>query len=250
MTNNPNKLNEIVSNAERIGVIGSPSSTNELALDIMAGAVGKKLVGELAFFHYPQENNTNYALGQITEVTLRNIWHEDPTMRSLIRQRGRVDAVSERQDTHQGEMIVSAVFADAQGNYRPSILGTVPATGTPIYLADDDVLKELLKAYQSQVFYLGHVYGSKPKLPLWFKHFEQGVDGAGEAYHIGIFGKTGSGKSVLGRMLLLAYAKHRKMGIFVFDPQGEFSLGLKNPNSKLSIGNVLHPTLLNGLNTP
>jgi uncharacterized protein DUF4338 len=37
-----------------------------------------------------QDTSAHYALGQITEVQLRNVWHEDPTMRSLIRQRGRV----------------------------------------------------------------------------------------------------------------------------------------------------------------
>jgi len=47
--------------------------------------------------------------------------------------------------------------------------------------------------------------------------------GAGEAYHIGIFGKTGSGKSVLAKMALTGYAKHPRMAIFVIDPQGEFS---------------------------
>ncbi|PJF38020.1 MAG: ATPase, partial [Phototrophicales bacterium] len=124
------KLNQLVDKAERIGVIGSPSSTAELALDIMASAVNKKLVGELALFRYMQDGLSHYSLGQITEITLRNVWHEDPTMRSLIRYRGKVDAVSERQDTHQGEMIVSAVFSDNHGTYRPSILGTVPATGT------------------------------------------------------------------------------------------------------------------------
>lgn len=241
------KLSELMSKAENIGVIGSPSSTIELALDIMAQSVSKKLVGELAFFRYPQDNNMNYALGQITEVKLRNIWHEDPTMRSLIRQKGRVDAVSERQDTHLGEMIVSAVFANEQGNYRPSILGTVPATGTPILLADDDVLNILLAPYRSQIFYLGHVYGSRPKLPLWFKHFERGTDGAGESYHIGIFGKTGSGKSVLAKMIILGYARHSKMGLFIFDPQGEFSMGLDNSQRQLSIGNVLHPSILRGM---
>lgn len=237
-------LEQLIAKAERIGVIGSPSSTNELALDIMASAVNKKLVGELAFFPYSQESYTNYALGQITEITLRNIWHEDPTMRSLIRQRGRVDSISERQDTHQGQMIISAVFANENGNYRPSILGTVPATGTPIYLADDDILKELLSPYQSQLFYLGYVYGSKPKLPLWFKHFDSGQDGAGEAYHLGIFGKTGSGKSVLAKMILLAYMRHRKMGLFVLDPQGEFALDLQNTQPTPTMGRILHSALI------
>ena len=103
-------LDQLLSSVERIGVIGSPSTTGELSLDILGAAVGRKLVGELALFRFVQDSAPHYALGQITEVKLRNIWHEDATMRSLIRQRGRVDAVSERQDTHQGEMTVSAVF--------------------------------------------------------------------------------------------------------------------------------------------
>lgn len=167
-----NKIDQILGTVERIGVIGSPSATSELSLDILGSAVGSKLVGEIALFHFLQDGTPHYALGQITEVKLRNIWHEDPTMRSLIRQRGRVDAVSERQDTHQGEMTVSAVFARNSKGYEPSILGTVPSTGTHIHLINDDVLDELLAPYKQQMFYLGKVYGSKPKLPLWFKHFD------------------------------------------------------------------------------
>lgn len=216
-------LDQLVDEAERIGVVGSPSSTSEMALDILAGAVNKKLVGELALFRYHQDGLSHYALGQITEVKLRNVWHEDPTMRSLIRQRGRVDTVSERQDTHLGEMTISAVFSAGSNGYRPSILGTVPATGTPIHLVNDAVLSELLSPYRDQLFYLGHVYGSKPLLPLWFKHFDTGPQGAGEAYHLGIFGKTGSGKSVLAKMILLAYARYPKMALLVIDPQGEFA---------------------------
>jgi hypothetical protein len=220
-------LDQLVDGAEWIGVVGSPSSTNKLTLDILAGAVNKKLVGELALFRYCQDGLSHYALGQITEVQLRNAWHEEPTMRSLIRQRGRVDTISERQDTHAAEMIISAVFSRESNGYRPSQLGTVPATGTPIYLVNDAVLSELLAPYRDQLFYLGRVYGSKPLLPLWFKHFDTGAQGAGEAYHLGIFGKTGSGKSVLAKMILLAYARHREMGILVLDPQGEFAKGVR-----------------------
>lgn len=219
-----NKLQQLVDETERLGVVGSPSSTAQLALDILGSAVNRKLVGELALFHFNQDATRHFALGQITEVQLRNIWHEDPTMRSLIRQRGRVDAVSERQDTHLGQMILSAVFkVGGTKGYEPSILGTVPSTGTLIHLVTDEVLEELLRPYQEQIFYLGHVYGSTPKLPLWFKHFDRGPDGAGEAYHMGIFGKTGSGKSVLAKMILTAYARYPKMGLLVIDPQGEFS---------------------------
>ncbi len=236
-------LEQIVDETERLGVIGSPSSTAELALDILGVAVTRKLVGELALFRFLQDGRPHYALGQITEVRLRNIWHEDPTMRSLIRQRGRVDAVSERQDTHLGQMVISAVFREEDTvGYEPSILGTVPPTGTAIHLVNDSILDELLRPYRDQIFYLGHVYGSKPRLPLWFKHFDRGPDGAGEAYHLGIFGKTGSGKSVLAKMILLAYARYPRMALLVIDPQGEFSRDMKEGGTSgefaLPVGDV------------
>ena len=223
MNNEGTNIEQLISSSERIGTIGSPSSTSELSLDILGTAVSKKLVGELALFRFSQDGKPHYALGQITEVQLRNIWLEDPTMRSLARQRGQVNPVSGQQDTHLGDMTVSAVFCDDGNKFEPSILGTVPATGTYIHLVTDHILDRLLERYQDEIFYLGHVYGSTPKLPLWFKHFGTGPHGAGEAYHLGIFGKTGSGKSVLAKMILIAYARYPEMAIFVIDPQGEFS---------------------------
>src|SRR6266511_2699950 len=224
MSQQKQNLDVLIDQTERIGVVGSPSSTSQLTLDILGTAVTRKLVGELAIFRFVQDSLSHYALGQITEVKLRNIWHEDPTMRSLIRQRGRVDAVSERQDTHLAKMVVSAVFRQADGTgFDPSILGTVPPTGTLIEAVSDAVLDAMLECYCGHLFFLGRVYGSTPKLPLWFKHFDRGLEGAGEAYHLGIFGKTGSGKSVLAKMLLVVYARYQEMGVLVIDPQGEFA---------------------------
>jgi hypothetical protein len=217
-------VHNLLAQSERIGVIGSPSSTAELALDILGTAVTRKLVGELALFEFEQDGSPHYALGQITEIELRNVWHEDPTIRSLIRQRGSVDAISARQDTHQGRLITSAVFRELKaGAYDASMLGTIPSTGTWILVVTDPVIEALLRRYREQIFYLGRVYGSQPKLPLWFKHFGTGADGAGEAYHLGVFGKTGSGKSALAKMMLTAYARYPQMGLLVIDPQGEIA---------------------------
>ena len=228
MNDESTKLEKILGESEQLGIIGSPSSTTELALDILGSAAQRKLVGELALFPFSQDSSQHYALGQITEIQLKNTWHEDPTMRSLIRQRGRVDAVSERQDTHLGKMSVSAVFRELSNrNYQPSILGTVPSTGTPIRIVTDSAIQEVLGGYRDQLFYLGHVYGSEPRLPLWFKHFDSGLNGAGEAYHIGIFGKTGSGKSVLAKMILTSYLRYNNMALLVIDPQGEFSRDMR-----------------------
>ena len=227
------KLSSAMSDASRIGIIGSPSSTTEVCLEIMGHSVSRKLVGELVLFNYTQDGMDHHALGQINEVRMSNILHESPPIRSLARQRGKVDHVSAQQDTHQGKMTVSSVFMRAASSngaisYEPSILGTVPATGTPIYVADDKILSALLHPYREQLFYLGRVYGSKPKMPMWFKHFDHGANGLGEAYHLGIFGMTGAGKSTLAKMVMLAYTKHPEMAILVLDPKGEFSKDTAN----------------------
>ena len=219
-------IKKVFDSAERIGVIGSPSSTGGLTIDILGTAVNKRLVGNLSIFHYIQEGKDHYALGQITKITMQNIWAQDPTMRGLIRQKGRVDPITERQDVHTAEMLPSSVFCRGSRALEPSILGTVPSTGASIKLVNENIMNALLADYMSELFYLGRAYGTDVRMPMWFKHFEdpqKEPGGVGEAYHIGIFGKTGSGKSVLAKMMLAVYARHKKMSIFILDPQGEYS---------------------------
>lgn len=220
--NRVEKIKEMFDSSERIGVIGSPSSTSEIAADILGTAVNKRLVGNLCVFNYLQDGRDHFALGQITEVGMRNIWAEDPTMRSLIRQKGSVEPITERQDYHYAKIGVSSVFS-VTSKVEPSMFGTVPSTGTSVRLMSEKLMLELLQDFRNEFTFLGRVYGTEMKMPMWFKHFGEPPEGAGEAYHIGIFGKTGSGKSVLSKMILIAYAKNANMTIFVLDPQGEFT---------------------------
>ncbi|MHA1250775.1 MAG: ATP-binding protein [Candidatus Helarchaeota archaeon] len=227
------RIKDIFDNAERIGVIGSPSSTGELTIDILGTAVNKRLVGNLSIFHYIQENKDHYALGQITEIVMENVWTQDPTMRGIIRQKGRVDPITEKQDIHLAKMMVSSVFCKDHDGLKPSIFGTVPSTGTSIRLLDENIMNALLFDYKNEIFYLGMAYGTNIKMPTWLKHFGSSSFGSGEAYHIGIFGKTGSGKSVLAKMMMLGYARHKEMTIFVLDPQGDFTKDFRqNPQIK------------------
>lgn len=212
-----------VDRSERVGVMGSPSSTSGLTIDLLGTAVNKRLVGKLAFFAFDQDSIDHYALGQIVQIMLQNVWTQDPTMKGLIRLKGRVDPITERQDTHTAKMTISSVFANEGSTVNQSILGTVPSTGTDIKLLNEEVLNSLLFSFRNELFYLGRAYGADILLPMWFKHYGSGDMGAGEAYHIGIFGKTGSGKSVLAKMIMMAYARHPPMSIFVLDPQGEFA---------------------------
>ncbi len=225
------KINYFLKNSSIIGTIGSPSSTIELALDILESSVTRQLVGELAIFRYLQDSKNHYAIGQIIEIVLKNFLLEDPTIKSVARKRGSVNPISGIQDVHIGKLLCSAIFTSSDDLIEPSLLGTVPPTGTYVYQVNDDILNTILEKQKNSLLYLGNSYGSKTKLPMWFKHFDYGENGAGEAYHLGIFGITGSGKSTLAKMILTAYSKFRQMGLLVLDPVGEFSKSFANDNS-------------------
>jgi len=217
------KINYLLKNTSVLGTIGSPSSTIELALDVLESSVTRQLVGELAIFKYLQDSKNHYAIGQIIEIALKNFLLEDPTIKSVARKRGSVSPISGIQDVHVGKLLCSAIFTSSEDLVEPSLLGTVPPTGTYVYQVNDNILSTILEKQKNSLFYLGNSYGSKTKLPMWFKHFDYGENGAGEAYHLGIFGITGSGKSTLAKMILTAYSKYPNMGLLVLDPAGEFS---------------------------
>jgi len=160
-------------------------------------------------------------------VELRNRWHEDSVFRNLIKRTGEIPPITNRQDTRTAALVVGATFTRTAKGYDPDVLGMVPPTGTRISRMSQTMLNDLLSVYASEIFYLGRAYANDIFYPMWLKHFGSGVGGAGEAYHIGIFGKTGSGKSGLAKMILVGYARHPQMGILVIDPQGEFSLEMQ-----------------------
>ena len=120
----------IIVESEKIGIIGSPSSNVDLAIDILGSAAGKKLIGELAYFYFSQDNKPHYAIGQITGVRLNNTLIEDATMKNLIRDKGTIESISGIQDTYRGNISISAVFGEDNDKYFPSMIGTVPPTGT------------------------------------------------------------------------------------------------------------------------
>jgi hypothetical protein len=232
--------------AEKIGVVGSPSSTSGFSIDILGTAANKRLVGNLSVFNYIQDGHDHYALGQITEIEMQNVWTQDATMRGIIRQKGRVDPITERQDVHLAKMMISSVFTrNGDGTFDQSMLGTVPSTGTPIRLLNENIMNSLLASHQQELFYLGKAYGTEIKMPMWFKHFgdpQTHPGGIGEAYHIGIFGKTGSGKSRLALMMMLAYARHRNMSLLVLDPQHQFSIEFESEHIRNLLSHQLSRT--------
>ena len=209
-----------------IAVVGSPSTSAELTLDILQEAIEERLLGALVAFNATQSGVPITSIGQVVSIKLQNRWHEDSVFRNLVKRTGEIPPITNRQDTRTAALAVGATFSLRDGRSEPDVLGMVPPTGTRVCRVDQALLDNLLASYRSEIFYLGRAYANDVLFPMWLKHFGSGPGGAGEAYHGGVFGKTGSGKSGLAKMILLGYARHQQMGILVIDPQGEFSLEL------------------------
>jgi len=209
-----------------VAVVGSPSTNTELTLDLLQEATEERLVGALSAFRSVQNGSAITSVGQIVGIELKNRWHEDSVFRNLIKRTGEIPPITNRQDTRTADLVVGATFRQSQNGYDPEVLGMVPPTGTRVFRVDQSLLDDLLKVYRSEIVYLGRAYANDVMFPMWFKHFGSGQGGAGEAYHLGVFGKTGSGKSGLAKMMMCAYGRNPQMGILVIDPQGEFSLEL------------------------
>ncbi len=217
----------------QVAVVGSPSTNTELTLDVLESQTDTKLVGSLVGFQWDQnepssedEPSATAVLGQITSLEMRNRWHEDQTFKNIIKSRHKLPSITPAQDTRVAKMKIGGCFVRNRGlsSYSHADMGSVPDTGTEVMLVRDQFLNEVLDFCKVDLFKLGRAYGNDVAFPMWFKHFGSGKHGVGEAYHLGIFGKTGSGKTGLAKRILTAYARHPSMGILVIDPQGEFSL--------------------------
>ena len=224
------KIEEGIASSEQIGVVVSPSTNLTLNVELLETAYDKGIVGYPCLVSFLQDDLQTYAIGQITSIQLRNPHIERHPIKKIISVRGEANPLTAKHDTRQIEIGISAVYSINDELVIPSRMASVPPTGTPVYLLTQTVLDSLMEPHKSEVFYIGRIYNTNILLPMIFKHFGKGGDGRGlgEAYHIGIFGKTGSGKSYLARMVIVAYARHPEMSIVVLDPQGEFSREISN----------------------
>lgn len=212
-------------NPPQVGVVAAPSSTDRIMVDVLTGRRDCALVGKWIVIPYVQDGCRALSLGQAVRVEMENELFQSGVSRAVISRQGGLPP-SASEDLLRAEVSISATFRLQEGMALPSGLGTVPPSGSPAYLVNDDFLENLLSRNARDLFYLGEAYGDSSSsllLPTWIRHFQTGPGGAGDTYHMGIFGKTGSGKSVLAKMVLTGFGRHSQTSLFVLDPQGEFS---------------------------
>jgi len=216
---------------DRVGNIGSPSTTNAVTVDILETATNAPLHGDLVYLGHPLDDKYLIAIGTVTEIRTSNRWHEDPNMRGVLKHYGSLPHLSGVGDVRTAEVLVQAAYVAAAED--PSVgdppiesggsLSMSPTTGGNVSRVSNEFLSALLRRHRDQLTYLGQIYRSDVKLPLTIRHFDRGAGGAGEAYHSGVFGMTGSGKSVLAAYLIAAQLRHDELGVFIIDPQGQFT---------------------------
>jgi len=214
-------------NAAVLGVVSSPSTTLEIALDIRKASESRRALGQMVCVQLKEDGRQILSLGQIVEVETKNRWHEDPSFKGVIKHHGELPHLSGVADNRMATISVQSSFDVTDQRPEVYLLGMSPSTGIPVEIVNNELMNLLVECHKGAITYLGKVYGTDVDLPMWFKHFGLDKDipdlGAKDAYHIGVFGKTGSGKSVTSALMLLAYARNNKhMNILVLDPQGQF----------------------------
>ena len=237
MTNpdSEHSITKIIEGFEKstLGMTSSPSTNLEIALDIIQESATSRAVGQMVFVFQEEDGREVLLLGQIVEVTTKNRWHEDMAFKGVIKRHKRLPNLSGSADNRLATLSVQSSF-DFQNNVPVShILGVSPSTGRDAYKMTNEVMQKLMTHHGLAITYIGKVYGTDVHLPMWFKHFDKdeadnelGIPGlgAGDTYHVGVFGKTGSGKTVTAAFMLLAYAKNKaNMNILVLDPQSQFT---------------------------
>lgn len=213
-----------------MGITGSPSSTLEVVIDITEQSKTDRALGQMVYVAVEEDGRNVLVIGQIIEIETKNRWHEDPAFKGVIKRHGSLPHLSGAADNRIATISVQACYDLAQSDPEGYILGTSPSTGVKVIRMNNDVMSALMKKHEKAVTYIGKVFGTSVDLPFWFKHFDK-TDvkneeyGAGDAYHIGVFGKTGSGKTVTASLMLLGYTKNKNnISILVLDPQSQFYL--------------------------
>jgi len=216
-----------------VAITGSPNTITDISFDVRATYLQTPLLGTLLSLEVPVQNSDGKSeellvLGQVASVEMKNRWHEDPALKNYIKLHGRLPHLTEIGDTTIGRLqVVGAYRAVANENssrYKKTRLAVPPGSGLGIAQVDRSVIEGIM----SQDFgyaYLGNFYGtSNVPAPVYVRHFGDFQDnGSGEAYMGGVFGPSGSGKSVIAASLIALWAHNPTMGVLILDPQSEFS---------------------------
>lgn len=212
---------------QRIGVVGSDTSTDVISVDLIADARNRPTNGRMVMVAPVDSNGDHeYALGTITSITNRNRHHEDPALRGIIALRGSIGNLTARADIKTAKIDVQAAFRARGATVRPTggNLSLAPDTGEGVYLLDSGIVKALAEGVTQDLFYLGTLYRQADVLlPMSVGDFASARGASNAAF----FGPSGTGKTNVATKYLACQMRHERMGFLLIDPQGQYTTDSK-----------------------
>ncbi|MGI8419406.1 MAG: helicase HerA domain-containing protein [Candidatus Levyibacteriota bacterium] len=215
-----------------VAITGSPNNVNTVHFDVRSKHLKSPLLGALLSMHAPIQNSGGeeelLVLGQVAEIETQNRWHEDLSLKNYIKLHGKLPHLTEIGDVTVGELQIIGAYKqtekDGNKTYDKTRLSVPPGSGLDIDQVDRTTIEAIMEK-EKGYGYLGNFYGSQNvPAPVFVRHFgdyDQG--GNGESYMGGVFGPSGSGKSVIAATLIALWAHNPSMGLLILDPQSEFS---------------------------
>lgn len=197
-------------------------STNSTSKNVNFVAFDKEfpdaVVGRLVFFDINVGGEQYRSIGTVTSMMTENgLFSSGFEMASS---RG-LGAEVQSKDVRKSSIDIQAVFRkDEDGIWQQhgSALPTSPSTRAKVELLTDETISEMLQGASYPT--VGYFRGLKTAtVPLNVPNYS---DKTG-AKHIGVLGRSGSGKTAMSAMLLSTFMSHENHAMFVIDPQGQWS---------------------------
>jgi hypothetical protein len=203
---------------------------NTINATVLDQSKNQRLDGSLVELKIKGLDSEQMALGRMGMVSMRNPYHENPSMAAVIAHNGRIDYLSESADVCDVKIELISCVDVATGEIGPR--ETPPSSATEIFKVGANGLDKYRpeKVHQAVVGYLSGY--SDVGISIINKGFQSPEDGGwGEAKHDAYFGRNGSGKTVKAAMdIACQLVACPDMGCLIPDTAGDLSL--KDAHSK------------------
>jgi hypothetical protein len=209
-------------NTDAIAVVNSCKG-NDIDVTVLDQAKSQRLDGALVEMEIKGDGTSQWALGRLGMVAMRNPYHENPSMSAVIAHNGRIEYLSEAADVCSSTIkLISCVDQETMG-IGPR--ATPPSSATEVFRVGRNGLDKY-RPEKEDYAVVGHLsgYESVP-ISVINKGFQAQENGGwGEAKHAAYFGRNGSGKTVKAAMdLACQLAACPAMGCLIPDTAGDLS---------------------------
>lgn len=242
----------------RVAVVGSPSTTTKVTLNLLRSAYERAVYGQMLTFQIdlvdPDSGltRTELALGTVTSVETINPAHSPRALEAnhvadtghLAQQSGSagdtrgvevsVEAVFRRDESVEVVTSITSGMGDRLWLPAGASLSNSPATGTAVTLLDQGKVNELMIGVDNQRF-LGTLRGTRTLVPYTQRDFA----GSRGSTHSVVAGTTGSGKTAAVSYMLACDLAFDNLGQVLIDPQGQYATEFGMPFSLQGIGSAL-----------